>query len=261
MPDLTEEQRKQLEEKIKKMSPEELKEFQKQQCIFCQIIAGKVPSKKVYSDEKCIAVLDINPASKGHLLIIPKEHYAIMPQIPDKEIGHLFLVSKYLSQIMLKVLKVSGTNVFVANGAVAGQRAQHFMLHLIPRKEGDKLLAVEDKIIEANLRAKVKELVENKLNALLGVKKETQKTLAKEAPAAEVKASAETEKETPAEEEPAAKETKKETKEKPKQKKAKSNNQKEVSEKAPSSKKTTKKEAPSGTPKKVSLDDIADLFK
>ena len=97
MPDMTEEQRKELEEKLKKMSPEELKEFQKQQCIFCQIIAGKVPSKKVYEDAQCIAVLDIAPASKGHLLIMPKEHYAIMPQIPDKEIGHIFFIYTFYS--------------------------------------------------------------------------------------------------------------------------------------------------------------------
>jgi len=177
MSDMTEEQRKQLEEKIKKMSPEELQEFQKQQCIFCQIIAGKIPSKKVYSDDKCIAVMDINPATKGHVLLLPKEHYSIMPQVPDKEIGHLLMVSKYLSQIVLKTLKVSGTNVFVANGGIAGQRAQHFMLHLIPRKEGDKVLDVEDKLVDANIRAKVKDLVEPKLNALLGVKKEKQVTL------------------------------------------------------------------------------------
>ncbi len=178
MGDMTEEQRKQLEEKLKKMSPEELQEFQKQQCIFCQIISGKIPSKKVYSDDKCMAVMDINPAVKGHILLLPKEHYSIMPQVPEKEIGHLLLVSKYLSQIILKTLKVSGTNVFVANGGIAGQRAQHFMLHIIPRKEGDKVMEVEDKLIDAGIRTKVKELIEPRLNASLGVKKEKQATLA-----------------------------------------------------------------------------------
>ena len=93
---LTPEQQEELQEKLKNMSPEELQEFQKKQCIFCQIIAGKIPSKKIYEDEKCLAVLDINPAAKGHLLLLPKEHYAIMPQIPDKILSHLFLVSKKL---------------------------------------------------------------------------------------------------------------------------------------------------------------------
>ena len=82
MPEPTEEQRKQWEEKIKNMSPEELQELQRQQCIFCQIISSKIPSKKIYEDSTCLAVLDINPAAKGHLLLLPKEHYAIMPQVP-----------------------------------------------------------------------------------------------------------------------------------------------------------------------------------
>lgn len=171
MQELTEEQQKALEEKIKSMSPEELQEFQKQQCIFCQIIAGKIPSKKVYEDELLYGVLDINPAAKGHILLLPKEHYAIMPQVPDAVIGHLFLVSKYLSQIILKTLKVTGTNVFIANGQAAGQRSQHFLLHVIPRKEADHILDVTDKLIPAELQQKVKAVVEPKLNQILGIKK------------------------------------------------------------------------------------------
>jgi len=167
---MTEEQRKAYEEKLKNMSPEELKQFQKQQCIFCQIIAGKIPSKKVYEDDKCIAVLDINPAAKGHVLLLPKEHYAIMPQVPEKEIAHLTVVSKYLSQIVLKVLRASGTSIFIANGFAAGQKAQHFMIHLIPRKEGDNLLPIQEKLITREMQEKVAGAVINRLNAVLGVK-------------------------------------------------------------------------------------------
>lgn len=136
MVEMTPEQ-EEMQEKVKNMSPEELAEFQKQQCIFCQIISGKVQSKKIYEDEKTIGILDINPANAGHILLLPKEHYAVMPQIPEEEIGHLFMVAKALSNAMLKGLKVAGTNIFVANGVAAGQRAQHFMLHVIPRKEND----------------------------------------------------------------------------------------------------------------------------
>src|SRR3989344_274389 len=170
-PQLTEEQRKQLEEKIKNMSPQELAEFQKLQCIFCQIVVGKIPSHKVYEDEKTISLLDINPARKGHLLILPKEHYAIMPQLPEKEIGHLFLVGKKLSQVLLSALKVSGTTLFVANGLAAGQRSQHFMLHLIPRKERDEVLEIEEKIIDKTQQQKILEAVENRVSELLGTKK------------------------------------------------------------------------------------------
>src|SRR3989338_4668678 len=113
---LTQEQQKELEEKLKKMSPEELLEFQKKQCIFCQIISGKIPSKKLYEDDSCLAILDINPATRGHLLILPKEHYAIMPQIPDKLMGRLMNVAKTLSKLLLKALRADGTTVFIANG-------------------------------------------------------------------------------------------------------------------------------------------------
>jgi histidine triad (HIT) family protein len=171
MPELTEEQRKELEEKLKNMSPEEILNLQKQQCIFCQIIGGKVPSKKIYEDDKCVAILDINPATKGHILLLPKEHYAIMPQIPDEELSYLFLATKSISQIMLKTLHAPGTNIFIANGLAAGQRAQHFMIHIIPRREGDGLFKVEEKIIDKKAIQNVKTAVENKLNELLGVSK------------------------------------------------------------------------------------------
>ena len=134
---MSQEQIKALQEKIKNMSPEELKEFQKKQCIFCQIIEGKVQSKKIYEDEHVFAVLDINPANPGHMLIMPREHYSIMPQIPEEEIEHLFLVVKSLSNSCLRALEVQGSNIIAANGVAAGQRAQHFMIHLIPRKEED----------------------------------------------------------------------------------------------------------------------------
>ena len=173
MSQMTPEQQKALQEKLKNMSPEELQEFQKQQCIFCQIISGKVPAKKVYEDDQCIAILDINPAAKGHLLLLPKEHYAIMPQIPEPILAHLAVASKHLSQLLLKSLKTDGTTILVANGLAAGQKAQHFMIHLIPRKEDDNVLPFEEKVIGKEMQEKVKAAVENKLYQLLGVKKES----------------------------------------------------------------------------------------
>lgn len=167
-PELTEEQRKELEKKLKSMTPEQIQQLQKQQCIFCQIISGKIPSKKVYEDHSCLAVLDINPATRGHLLLLPKEHYAIMPQVPQKELEHLFSISKLLSRLQLRALRVSGTNIFIANGPAAGQRAQHFMIHLLPRKDGDHLLPVKDKLIDPSLLGKVKDAVQDRLLQLLG---------------------------------------------------------------------------------------------
>ena len=147
--EINQEQLKALQEKIKQMSPEELKEFQKKQCIFCQIVAGKVQSRKVYDDEKVIVILDINPANPGHVLLITKEHYAIMPQLPDDEVSHIFMVAKAFSNSMLRGIDAQGTNIIVANGIAAGQRAQHFMVHLIPRKENDGVdFVLPQKIIQ-----------------------------------------------------------------------------------------------------------------
>lgn len=164
------EQIKELQEKIKQMSPEELKEFQKKQCIFCQIIDKKVQSRRVYEDEHVIAILDVNPANPGHILIMPREHYSIMPQIPDEEIGHIFLVTKALSNSSLRALEVQGSNIIVANGVAAGQRAQHFMVHLIPRKDKDGL---DFQIPQKTIPEKELEKIGKMLSKSLGSKSET----------------------------------------------------------------------------------------
>lgn len=175
--EVTPEKRKEIEEKLKNMSPEELLELQKQQCVFCQIVAGKIPAKKIYEDEICIVALDINPASRGHIIIVPKEHYVIFPQVPDEIIGHLYKISKKLSKILLRSLKIKGTTIFVANGPMAGQKAQHVMLHLIPRKEGDGIIKFEEKLIDKEMLNKVKIAIQPKLSEILGIKIEEQKTL------------------------------------------------------------------------------------
>ena len=132
-------EQKEMQEKINNMSPEELRKFQKEQCIFCQMNNGKIQARKIYEDDKVFAILDINPANPGHILLLPKEHYMIMPQMPDNELEYIFTVAKNLSNTLLRSLGVEGTNIFVANGAAAGQRAQHFMIHIIPRMEGDNV--------------------------------------------------------------------------------------------------------------------------
>lgn len=125
------------DEEMRNMNPEQVADLQKKNCIFCHIVSGRVATKKVYEDDKCLAILDINPANPGHVLLLPKEHYAIMPLVPEDLIAHMFTVAKHLSQAQLKALKAQGTTIMAANGMVAGQRAPHFMIHIIPRKEGD----------------------------------------------------------------------------------------------------------------------------
>ncbi|MBI2573029.1 HIT family protein [Candidatus Woesearchaeota archaeon] len=165
---LTPEQRKELEEKIKSMSPEQLAALQKQQCIFCQMISGKIPAKRVYEDDRTIVILDINPAAKGHLLLVPKEHYAIMPQVKEADLSHFIVLAKLLSQVLLRTLRSTGTNIFVANGLAAGQRSAHFLIHIIPRKEQDGLFVVHEKLLEKDMIMKIRTALEPSITNAFG---------------------------------------------------------------------------------------------
>lgn len=127
------------EEEINNMSPEQIAELQKQNCIFCKIIAGDIPSKKVYEDDNFIGILDINPAAQGHVLLLPKQHVQIMPQMPPDKLGLMAIACQNVSNKIIKGFAVEGTTIFAASGLVAGQKAPHFMVHIIPRKENDGL--------------------------------------------------------------------------------------------------------------------------
>lgn len=109
----------------------------KENCILCQIVDGRVPSKKVYEDDIMLAVLDVNGANPGHCFIIPKQHYPIMEQVPDIEIAKIFNVANKISSAIFENLEVQGTNIFVTNGIPAGQTVAHFMVNVVPRTEND----------------------------------------------------------------------------------------------------------------------------
>ena len=132
------------EEDMKNMSSEEIAELQKQNCIFCKIAKKEIPAKIVHEDSECICILDINPASEGHILVVPKEHYMILPHIPEEKLIKLFKNVKLMSNTLLKSLQVRGTSIFIANGVAAGQRAPHVLIHVIPRKEGDSLIKMPE---------------------------------------------------------------------------------------------------------------------
>lgn len=160
------------EEDLKKMTPEQIRELQKQNCIFCHIISGRAQAKKVYEDEKCIAILDIYPSNPGHVLLLPKEHHALMPLIPEEDVKHLGIIAKKISHALLKALKVQGTNIFIANGQIAGQKAPHFMMHIIPRKEKDGLHVFDipkNKVSEADQK-QIQQALKKKIDQLFGLK-------------------------------------------------------------------------------------------
>ena len=124
------------------LSEEEIQErikLMKDNCIFCKIANKEMDAKIVFEDDICMAILDINPIANGHLLLFPKEHYMMMPMVPDEILGHLSVISKYLSELLIGAMDCSDVTMFIANGAAAGQQSQHYMMHLIPRYDGDSL--------------------------------------------------------------------------------------------------------------------------
>jgi len=106
-------------------------------CIFCKIIGGQIPSTTIYEDDDFKVILDISPAAKGHALILPKGHYANIYELPDDLAGKVMILAKKLATHMTEKLGCDGFNLVQNNGEVAGQTVFHFHLHLIPRyKEG-----------------------------------------------------------------------------------------------------------------------------
>ena len=110
---------------------------QKKQCTFCKLISGEMEAKKCFEDEKTLAMLDIRPALKGHMVFVLKEHYPIMPYIPPDEFKHYFGLIPQLCQALKEGMAMTGVNVFVANGGIAGQQAPHFLVHFLPRENDD----------------------------------------------------------------------------------------------------------------------------
>jgi len=137
--ELNEDQVKELKEKLKDMRPEEIQELMQKQCLFCNILNGDVPSKKIYEDNKVLAILDINPAAMGHTLLFPKEHFSILSQTPDEIVAHLFKVANKISSVLFDTLKSEGTSIYLGNGQIAGQTVPHVAIHIIPRFKDDKV--------------------------------------------------------------------------------------------------------------------------
>lgn len=126
-------------------------------CIFCKISGGEIPSKTIYEDEEFRVILDISPASKGHALIIPKEHYANLYEMPEDAAGRVMILAKKLAGHMTERLKCDGFNIVQNNGETAGQTVSHFHMHLIPRYAGD---GNQDKLCWNHLELSQEELDE-----------------------------------------------------------------------------------------------------
>ena len=108
-------------------------------CIFCKIAAGDIPSATIYEDNDFRVILDIEPASKGHALILTKEHYANLYELSDELAAKALIVAKKVITKMTGILGCDGYNVVQNNGEAAGQTVFHFHIHLIPRYKDDNV--------------------------------------------------------------------------------------------------------------------------
>lgn len=105
-------------------------------CIFCRIIGGEEMVSLVYEDDRAIAFLDIQPVSQGHTLIVSREHYATIFDLPDDLLAHCTSIAKRLARGLQRAVGAEAVNLFSANGRAGGQDVLHFHLHLIPIQEG-----------------------------------------------------------------------------------------------------------------------------
>ena len=138
--------------------------MKKQDCIFCRIISGEIPSTTIYENSKFKVIMDIAPANKGNVLILPKEHYDNIYDIDTATAGELFELAVMTARALKSVLDCDGMNILQNNGTVAGQTVFHFHMHIIPRYEGDtvnigwKELSYEDGEMEQLREAIRKEM-------------------------------------------------------------------------------------------------------
>ena len=111
--------------------------MKKEDCVFCKIVNGDIPSNTIYENSEFKVIMDISPATRGHVLILPKEHYKDIYDIDAETAGKLFQLAAVVARALKEVLNCDGLNILQNNGVIAGQTVFHFHMHLIPRYEGD----------------------------------------------------------------------------------------------------------------------------
>ena len=130
-------------------------------CIFCKIINGDIPSKKIYEDDDVLAILDISQATLGHTLVMPKKHYANLYEIDNDAFVKVMTKAKELAKEITTKTNAKGCNILNNCNEVAGQTVMHFHLHILPRYENDDLkLEFTDHSESSNLDAILKEITE-----------------------------------------------------------------------------------------------------
>ena len=130
-------------------------------CVFCKIIKGEIPSKKIYEDDDVLAILDISQATLGHTLVLPKKHYENLFSIENNDYLKVMEKVKMLAKAITSALNASGCNILNNCGELAGQSVMHFHVHIIPRYENDDL-KIEFKEQSLNLE-EIQKIIVNKL--------------------------------------------------------------------------------------------------
>ncbi len=111
-------------------------------CIFCKIAKGEIPSVKVFEDERIFAFLDINPVTKGHCLIIPKQHFENVFDLAENVLAEIVKVAKELSKNIKDNLGATGVNLINSSGKSAEQTVFHFHLHVVPRYDDGRVMKI-----------------------------------------------------------------------------------------------------------------------
>ena len=112
-------------------------------CVFCDIVAGKIPSKVVYEDADTLAILDLSQTTKGHTLVMPKKHYENIMEMPVQEFANLMVRVQYVSALLMEKLGAKGTNTLINTNEISGQTVMHTHVHIIPRYSKDDTVKFE----------------------------------------------------------------------------------------------------------------------
>ncbi len=176
-----------LMEEIESATEEEIEQFilnqqkmqqgqQTNECIFCNIILGKTETIKIYEDNEIMAILDIMPASLGHILIFPKQHKHFIQEVDDTVLSKIFVFIKKISPIIIQILKAEGISIYIPQGQIAGQRIPHFSINIIPRYSEDKLnFDWQREKKEKKDLEKIAESLKKEINKIKFFQKETEK--------------------------------------------------------------------------------------
>jgi len=128
-------------------------------CIFCKIVAGEIPSVKIYEDDRVLAFMDINPLNDGHLLVIPKAHAATIHEITGADFLAVMSATHKLAAAVQKTLGPDGINILQLNGEAANQVVPHLHVHIVPRWSGDGLTVSQWNLAPGDME-KIKELAD-----------------------------------------------------------------------------------------------------